>query len=173
MQAFDSARYGPEVAALLEGPAPDGLCHGAPVAALEAALAALQLPPLCQAALWLRFDFGERGHGIVQGLAGADASYWHAIHHRREPDADNAKYWFRRVGAHPIHDDLLHSAAALRGDGPAVRRVAAWTVWDASGFVDLCAAYAGKGSADEACCKAMQQREWSLLFDRCFHAPPG
>ena len=167
---WDSAAYGPDVAALLETPAPDGLTHGQPVAAVQSALAALTLPPTCQAGLWLRFDFGERGHTIVQALSGQDANYWHAIHHRREPDPDNAKYWFRRVGAHPIHRDLLRAARRL-GHGSA--GFADGSAWDAGDFVDLCARHAGDASPAEDFCKAVQQREWQLLFDHCFRAARG
>ncbi len=173
MQEFDSRNYGSHVADLLKHPAPDGLNHGAPVATLEEALAALVLPPACQAALWLRFDFGGRGHEIVQGLSGPEACYWHAVHHRREPDPDNAKYWFRRAGLHPIHRELLHSAVGLGNGSVAANKIAAWQVWDAIGFVDLCTAHAGDGSADEAFCKVVQQREWVLLFDHCFQHRPG
>jgi len=43
-------------------------------------------------------------HTISQGGRGArrTATFWHAIMHRREPDAANSKYWWRRVGAHPV-----------------------------------------------------------------------
>jgi hypothetical protein len=168
--AWNSSAYGPDVEALLALPAPDGLEHGPAVIAAEPLIAALTLPPTCLAGLWLRFDFAERGHALAQTLPGPDGDYWHAIHHRREPDPGNAKYWCRRVGSHPVHAPLLVAARALGNGSAAARQVAGWTAWDAFGFVDLCAAHAGDGSADEAFCKAVQEQEWRLLFDRCFRA---
>lgn len=173
MREIDPGNYGPEVAEFLKCPAPDGLVHGRPVVAMEESLAALTLPTLCQVALWLRFDFGARGHAVVQGLSGTDACYWHAIHHRREPDPDNARYWFRRTGSHRIHPELLRSAIELGNGSMAARKVSAWPIWDALGFVDLCTLHAGKESADEAFCQLVQQREWALLFDHGFQAMPG
>ena len=56
----------------------------------------------CLSALWLRNDFLDESHQISQSIETATGSYWHGIMHRREPDFSNAKYWFRRVGSHPI-----------------------------------------------------------------------
>ena len=49
-------------------------------------------------------DFWDASHVAAQeaddlGEARFSA-YWHGIAHRREPDAGNAAYWFRRVGRH-------------------------------------------------------------------------
>src|SRR5688500_4990238 len=51
----------------------------------------------CMAGLWLYHDFLDESHAISQDLHTVEGSYWHAIMHRREPDAWNSKYWFRRV----------------------------------------------------------------------------
>src|SRR5690606_8137195 len=125
MPAFDPARYGPRIAELLALPAPDGLVHGPAVASAGERLEGLtaealfdssptdtEMAKACLAGLWLRFDFGARGHALAQSLKGATGAFWHAIHHRREPDYPNAKYWFRRAGIHPIHGDLLAAAKA-------------------------------------------------------------
>lgn len=63
-----------------------------------------------ESGLLLLWDFLETSHEISQTLEGKGsprtADYWHGIMHRREPDAGNASYWFRRVGAHPALDQL-------------------------------------------------------------------
>lgn len=58
------------------------------------------------AGLLLYWDFADESHEISQTMEGRGnprtADYWHGIMHRREPDAGNASYWFRRVGDHPL-----------------------------------------------------------------------
>jgi hypothetical protein len=55
-------------------------------------------------------DFLNESHEISQTMEGRGtpktADYWHGIMHRREPDAGNAAYWFRRVGTHPAFEPL-------------------------------------------------------------------
>lgn len=58
----------------------------------------------------LLWDFLNESHEVSQTMEGRGnprtADYWHGIMHRREPDAGNAAYWFRRVGSHPAFDSL-------------------------------------------------------------------
>lgn len=121
-----------------------------------------------RAGLWLLFDYMEQSHDLSQKIATPSGSYWHAILHRREPDAPNAKYWFARVGEHPVFPELLGDAleiaAASGAAGTALAKaLEGMQVWDADWFVDRCTI-----SADPAATKVLldiQRREWTLLFD--------
>ena len=63
-----------------------------------------------QAGVLLLWDQLDESHIVSQSMEGQGmprtADYWHGIMHRREPDAGNASYWFRRVGAHPAFASL-------------------------------------------------------------------
>ena len=114
----------------------------------------------CLAGLWLLCDFLDESHTISQGIASAEGSFWHAIMHRREGDFSNAKYWFRKVGQHPVYD-LLALEEDVQGD------------WDPAGFVDECQAALRTGGAAADRCRRLQQREWELLFDSCYREAVG
>lgn len=56
------------------------------------------------------FDFWEESHSAAQRADDLGerrlSAQWHAICHRREPDAFNANYWWNRVGKNPIADQI-------------------------------------------------------------------
>lgn len=126
----------------------------------------------CCAALWLYHDFLDESHCLSQEIETPEGSYWHGIMHRREPDPDNAKYWFRRVGRHPVFEALRVTAAELCGNG-AVERVADFlkqqTTWEPYRWIDLCEeARTGRTQpATVEVCRRIQLAEWQLLFDYC------
>jgi hypothetical protein len=111
----------------------------------------------CCAGLWLAFDFLDESHTISQGIDTVEGSYWHAILHRREPDASNSKYWWRRVGNHPLFAELAGEAAKL-----------GWKTWDPAAFVDECEHERGTDSARELLLREVQLAEWRTLFAWCY-----
>ncbi len=122
----------------------------------------------CVAGLWLMYDCLDESHTISQSLDNPSGSYWHAIMHRREPDYDNAKYWFRRVGQHPIFPPLAAAAKELACGDRAAAFLAEQTTWDPFGFVDLCAAAEAGRSTTGDLCRLIQQAECRLLFEFCY-----
>src|SRR4051794_11636084 len=188
MPAFDPSAYGPAFAELLREAPLNPLDAGRPVETVRSELAALndeafrphrvadrEMADACRAGLWLRFNFLDESHQVSQGLRTPEGSYWHALMHRREGDFDNAKYWFRRVGRHPVFGPLRDAAAELASatpDGPAAF-LAPQAEWDPFAFVDLCAACVPGRPSRETLCRQVQQREWELLFDHCFRRAVG
>lgn len=75
---------------------------------------------LLHACLLLWHDRLDAAHKLVQEREGdRDADCLHAIMHRREPDEGNSRYWWARVGQHPLAELAAEAArlglAALNG----------------------------------------------------------
>lgn len=123
-----------------------------------------ETPPACQAGLWLLAGDLHHSHTLSQEISSAEGSFWHGIMHRREGDFENAKYWFRRVGQHPVLEELATEADSLRGqysDGQ--------LPWDqlsdprlvATTLVDCCR------TNHSPAVEELAWREWQLLFRHC------
>jgi hypothetical protein len=170
---FDPNAYGPAVASILaldgDGerlmPLALGTCsspealsqlrNAAPVSLFPNSRA----PEAALAGLYLYFSCRDEAHEAAQSIPSAEGAYWHGVVHRQEPDAGNARYWFRQVPSHPIFADLTAAAqeiGVLHGD------------WDPVRFVEICEkARCQPGSPLERMALEMQRAEWRLLFDYC------
>src|SRR5262245_59207585 len=182
MPPFDPNALGPAVAPLLAGDCIPDLGPGEPNLAVKPLLQALTTEKLfpagvrdpemaraCLAGLWLLHDFLDESHEISQEIETPTGSFWHGIMHRRESDFGNAKYWFRRVGAHPVFEPLRREAARLAsGAPPQAAFLATQPGWDPFAFVDLCEASAAESAACHMLARRVQRVEWDLLFAHCY-----
>jgi len=108
---------------------------------------------LCESGLWLLAGELDRSHSISQENHSAEGSFWHGIMHRREGDFGNSKYWFRKVGEHPV----LQQIAEL-SDG---------AYDEPYEFIDACSRAVGKADESERKCKRAQWIEWQALMAYC------
>jgi hypothetical protein len=177
--------FGPIVTTLLREARLAPLGPGTPNASARALLAALtnetvtaphplrdpNMAAACRAALWLYHDFLDESHLISQSIETVEGSYWHGLMHRREPDYSNSAYWFRRVGMHPVFQELADEARQLAAAES--MKVTAPAPWDPFWFIDYCQSCAQSREPGEQFARQVQQREWELLFSYCYQRAVG
>jgi len=121
-------------------------------------------------------DFWDASHDSAQRADDLGerefSAYWHGIAHRREPDAGNAAYWFRRVGKHQNFKSLAEEARPLldqHGDQTLSAHLISGGAWNPSAMIDLCTT-AKPGSPNEAIARRLQRIEMWLLLEATFAA---
>jgi hypothetical protein len=125
---------------------------------------------LIRALLLLWHDHLESAHTVAQSVEDADGNFIHAIMHRREPDAGNSKYWWRRVGDHAAFPELVRRVerlVGLHGDRDYVQRLVASGRWNAAAFVDACARAMDLPDADPTVklLREIQRAETEVLLE--------
>ncbi len=171
--SFSSHSFGPAFAELLGEERLNPLGPGKPNAAAQPKLevlsverafpgnkvAELAMAQCCLAGIWLYHNYLDESHKISQEIETPSGSFWHGILHRREPDAANSKYWWRRVGNHPVLDMLRQCAPTVGGKFT--------SPFD---FVEHCERVRDSGSAEEETAQRVQLLEWQLLFAYCYRS---
>lgn len=160
---FDPSRFGPAVAAILgDGRRVMPLVIGSPEERLRPLVARFDpirdlgtvnhrpMALAVHAGLWLYGDFFDESHAIAQDLKTPEGSAWHAILHRREPDAWNSNYWWRQVGPHPVFREIANRLGV--------------PTWNPQAFTDRCAA----AKNDDPELQRIQLVEWQCWFEHCF-----
>jgi hypothetical protein len=131
------------------------------------------------AGLHLWNDAMGESHTISQGIETPTGSYWHGILHRREPDYPNAKYWFQRVGEHPVYAAVYQSALEIldADEGVWAGRTAEWLRgngrWDAAAMVDWCQTAEVEEHAGYGLLEEIQMREIEHLLHHSYRAAVG
>lgn len=138
---------------------------------LESVPLAVQAPLRSAALLW--HDHLEESHAVSQELHSADGSFLHGLMHRREPDYENAKYWFHRVGVHPCFPAIASEVAALlerTKEEKLANTLLPRGRWDPFAFLDACETANESGASKDLrqMLRTIQEIEFDALVTHLF-----
>ena len=148
------------------------------VQSLQELLKSEKFSPKIRSSLWLLVGELDRSHELSQEIHDADGSFLHGIMHRREGDFWNAKYWFKKVGKHPIFRDLAKDIGSEKGGTSSLEQLLVHNqVFQCESMVDLCESVfrdrrEGNPNADREWEIATQVAwlEWQHLFAWCWQS---
>jgi hypothetical protein len=123
--------------------------------------------PLIRAALLYLCEGNEESHRIVQDRSDDTSAYLHGMIHRREPDFENARYWFRRAGTHPMFGALHAEASRVSAD------MAKQQDWDPYLFTGLCEQDRFGAAENHEQLVQLQRLEFDRLFDYIWRQSVG
>ena len=128
---------------------------------------------LLKAALYLYFDGFEEAHSIAQDHEGVGGNWVHALLHRREPDASNSRYWYRRTSIpRPLSGEIGREVLGLLEQKPVPeldklkKKVAASKLWEPEIYVGLADPYVKEDPASPVyhLLAQIQEAEWRGLL---------
>lgn len=126
---------------------------------------------LCAGLLQIH-DFWDDSHQAAQQADDLGehrlSALWHAICHRREPDAGNARYWYARVGKNPISPRMVELIQASEPDLSDSERKIALKLVERDQFSDRVmiseCLNACNGSFEENFLRKLQKYEVTFVF---------
>ena len=143
----------------------------APETVRGSAIVSLGNADCCLAGIWLWNGFLDQSHELSQNVDTPEGNWWHGIMHRREPDAGNAAYWFRRVGDHQLFSALGEKVRehAKQTELPVEAQwLSQCTDWQPQQFIEACES--ARHDPNKIVCRVLREVaaiEWYTLFNYC------